>query len=104
MIEALVADRDPRVVPMLARIVDESEPLGKDHEVVLETLDGAGDGRQRRGGAGARRRRSQLRAFFGGRKLRALKERGVDGAGRASAAHEGRGRARGGGHDRRPAC
>src|SRR5439155_1902477 len=38
VIEALVADRDPRVVPMLARILDESQPLGADHDVVLETL------------------------------------------------------------------
>src|SRR5439155_5464305 len=35
-IDALVADRDPRVVPMLVRIIDESQPLGKDHEVVLD--------------------------------------------------------------------
>ena len=42
VIDALVADRDPRVVPMLARILRESEPLGKDHEVVLETLSALG--------------------------------------------------------------
>ncbi len=34
--------RDPRVVPMLVRILDESEPLGKDHDVVLDTLDALG--------------------------------------------------------------
>ncbi len=38
VIEALVAGRDTRVVPMLVRILDESEPLGKDHTVVLDTL------------------------------------------------------------------
>ena len=38
VIAALVAERDPRVVPMLVRILDESEPLGKDHLVVLDTL------------------------------------------------------------------
>jgi hypothetical protein len=38
VIEALVAGRDARVVPMLVRILDESEPLGKDHLVVLDTL------------------------------------------------------------------
>ena len=38
VIEALVAERDARVVPMLVRILDESEPLGKDHLVVLDTL------------------------------------------------------------------
>ena len=42
VIDALVAERDPRVVPMLVRIIEESEPLGKDHEVVLETLDALG--------------------------------------------------------------
>jgi HEAT repeat protein len=38
VIDALVAQRDARVVPMLVRILDESEPLGKDHLVVLDTL------------------------------------------------------------------
>ena len=38
VISALVADRDPRVAPMLIRIIEESEPMGKDHPVVLEAL------------------------------------------------------------------
>lgn len=38
VIAALVAERDPRVVPMLVRIMDESEPLGKDHSIVIDTL------------------------------------------------------------------
>ena len=38
VVEALVAGRDARVVPMLVRILEESEPLGKDHSVVLDTL------------------------------------------------------------------
>jgi hypothetical protein len=38
VVEALVAERDTRVVPMLVRILDESEPFGKDHAVVLDTL------------------------------------------------------------------
>jgi HEAT repeat protein len=38
VIDALVAERDARVVPMLVRILDESDPLGKDHAVVLDTL------------------------------------------------------------------
>ena len=41
-IETLVAQCDPRVVPMLVRIIEESEPLGKDHEVVLETIEALG--------------------------------------------------------------
>lgn len=39
VVSTLVAARDPRVVPMLARILDESTPLGADFEMVLETLD-----------------------------------------------------------------
>jgi HEAT repeat protein len=38
VIDALVSERDARVVPMLVRILEESEPLGKDHTVVLDTL------------------------------------------------------------------
>jgi HEAT repeats len=39
VIQALVGLRHPRVVPMLARIIDESDPLGRDFDVVLESLD-----------------------------------------------------------------
>lgn len=77
VIEALVAERDPRVVPMLVRILEESQPLGKDHDVVLETLEALGtvgtDAAIPALLAMARRRK-----FFGGRKLRALKDRSVD--------------------------
>jgi HEAT repeat protein len=38
VIEALVAERDPRVVPMLSRILAEIDPFGPDHEVLLDTL------------------------------------------------------------------
>jgi HEAT repeat protein len=76
VIDSLVADKDARVVPMIARIIDESEPMGKDHDVVLEALDALGTV----GSvdaipvliATARRR-----AWFGRKKLRALKERSV---------------------------
>jgi hypothetical protein len=75
--EALVAERDPRVVPMLARILEESEPLKKDHEMVLETIDALGQV-----GTDAAVpilvNMAQRRAFFGRRKLRALKEHSVD--------------------------
>jgi HEAT repeat protein len=77
VVEALVAERDPRVVPMLVRILEESEPLGKDHDVVLETIEALGtvgtDAAIPALLAMARRRK-----FFGGRKLRALKDRSVD--------------------------
>jgi hypothetical protein len=39
VITALVQERDPRVVPMLERILYESEPFGRDHGIVLETMD-----------------------------------------------------------------
>jgi hypothetical protein len=39
VVEALVAGRDPRVVPMLGRILGETDPFGPDHQVVLDTLD-----------------------------------------------------------------
>lgn len=42
VIEALVAERDPRVVPMLSRILSESDPFSDDHETVLDTLDAVG--------------------------------------------------------------
>jgi HEAT repeat protein len=76
VIDALVAGRDPRVVPALVRIVEESQPLGKDHEVVLETIDALGDVGTDAAvpvlAAAARRRR-----FLGGQRLRRLKERSV---------------------------
>ena len=39
VVEALVAERDPRVVPMLARILTDSDPFGDDHDSVLDTLE-----------------------------------------------------------------
>lgn len=39
VVEALVAERDPRVVPLLARILAESDPFGQDHQTVLDALD-----------------------------------------------------------------
>jgi HEAT repeat protein len=76
VVDALVADRDPRVVPMLARILDESEALGKDHEVVLETLSALakipGDA-----AIPALVKTVGCRGFFGRAKRRAVKERGV---------------------------
>jgi hypothetical protein len=77
VIEALVAERDPRVVPMLVRILEESQPLGKDHEVVLETIEALGTV-----GTDASVpilvTMAQRKRFLGGRKLRALKEHSVD--------------------------
>jgi HEAT repeat protein len=39
VIDALVAERDPRVVPLLSRVIAESAPLGADHIVVVEMVD-----------------------------------------------------------------
>ncbi len=77
VVDALVADKDPRIVPVLARIVAESEPLGKDHDIVLETMTAMG-------AVGSDQAVAALsglivrKAFFGRRKLRAIKQRGVD--------------------------
>jgi hypothetical protein len=38
VIDALLAQPDARIVPMLSRILEDSDPLGVDHEVVLQTL------------------------------------------------------------------
>jgi hypothetical protein len=42
VVEALVAERDSRVVPMLARILGETDPFGGDHDVVLDALNAVG--------------------------------------------------------------
>ena len=77
VVEALVAERDPRVVPMLVRILEESQPLGPDHDVVLETLEALGTvGTD--AAIPALLTMARRRKFFGGRKLRALKDRSVD--------------------------
>ena len=39
VVEALVAEKDPRVVPMLSRILSESDPFSDDHETVLDALE-----------------------------------------------------------------
>jgi hypothetical protein len=62
---------------MLARIIEESDPLGKDHEMVLETaaaLGSVGTDAAVPPLAGL----AQRKKFFGGRKLRALKTCSVD--------------------------
>jgi hypothetical protein len=73
VVAALVAERDPRVVPVLMRILNESKPFGSDHPIVLETLGAIAEvGRDEAvpGVAQVMRRRS----WFARRKSRALKE------------------------------
>jgi HEAT repeat protein len=77
VIESLVGERDPRVVPMLVRILEESEPLGKDHDVVLETIEALGTVGTDASVPGLVAMTKRKR-FLGGRKLRALKERSVN--------------------------
>lgn len=38
VIKALVGERDPRVIPMLGRVLQDSDPFGEDHQTVLDTL------------------------------------------------------------------
>ncbi|HEX4347859.1 MAG TPA: HEAT repeat domain-containing protein [Vicinamibacterales bacterium] len=76
VIDALVSDRDPRVVPMLARILDESEPLGNDHDVVLDTLTALATIPSDHAIA-AVAKTVRCRSFFSRKKQRAVKERGV---------------------------
>jgi HEAT repeat protein len=77
VIEALVGDRDARVVPMLVQIVGESDALGTDHDVVLETLTALGavgtDAAVAPIVAAV-----QVRSFWRRKKARAVKQRGVD--------------------------
>jgi hypothetical protein len=77
VIDALVSGRDARVVPMLVRILEESEPLGKDHGVVLDTLSALKivhtDKAVRPIAAMARRKR-----WFARARSRALKNTAVD--------------------------
>jgi hypothetical protein len=76
VIDALVAGKDPRVVPILVHILRESQPLGKDHEMVLETTKALGMVGSEEG-IPTLRALAGRRAFFGRRKLRALKEQSV---------------------------
>jgi HEAT repeats len=75
--EALVAERDPRVIPMLVRILEESQPLGKDHDMVLETIDAlATVGTD--GAVPILATMARKTSLFGRSKARALKEHSID--------------------------
>ena len=76
VVAALVAERDPRVVPLLVRILDESEPFGNDHAIVIETLGAVGTlgGDQ---AVPAVDRMIRKRKWFAPQKVRALKQTGV---------------------------
>ena len=70
---------------MLVRIIEESQALGKDHDVVLETIEGlATVGTD--AAVPVLATMAQRRALFGRKKLRALKERSVDALARVGGA------------------
>src|SRR5262245_7056518 len=72
VVGALVAQRDARVVPVLVRIIEESNPFGQDHAIVLETLDAlsqVGDDQALPAVTTLMRRKK----FFARKKARALK-------------------------------
>jgi hypothetical protein len=77
VIDALVAERDPRVVPLLSRVIAESAPLGADHVVVIEMVDALAQV-----GSDAALptlvTTSRVTRFFGGKKVKVLKEHAVD--------------------------
>jgi HEAT repeat protein len=76
VVAALVEERDQRAVPLLGRILAESDPIGSDHTIVLETLDAIGQV----GGDQAIPQVSTVmrrRGWFARRKLRAVKQASV---------------------------
>jgi len=76
VVTALVEERDARVGPVLARILDESDPFGTDHHIVLETLGAMADlGRDDAVPHVAQVMRR--RRWFARKKSRALKEASV---------------------------
>jgi HEAT repeat protein len=77
VIDALVAGRDPRVVPMLTRILSDTDPFGDDHQTVLDALEAVrqiGHEQAVPGVAAVMKRRKFL---FGRRKARAFKTASV---------------------------
>ena len=68
--------RDARVVPLLARLLEESQPLGRDFDMVIETLDVVGrfnDDRAVR----AIRSVARHRNWFAPRRTRRLREHSI---------------------------
>jgi HEAT repeat protein len=77
VIDVLVAGKDPRVVPILVHVLRESQPLGKDHAMVLETAKALGTiGSDE--SVPALKTLADRRSFWRQKKLRALKERSVE--------------------------
>ena len=77
VVTALVAARDPRVVPVLLRILNESEPLRSDHPIVLDTLAALGTLGQDSAIADIARL-MRRRSVFARKKVRAIKQGALD--------------------------
>jgi len=76
VVDALVAQRDARVVPVLVRILEESNPFGADHSIVLETLEAlssVGDDQAVPALSALMRKKK----FFGRRKMKAVREKSL---------------------------
>jgi len=76
VVEALVAQRDARVVPVLVRILEDSEPFGGDHSIVLESLDAlarVGDDQA----VPALSALLKKKKLFARKKVRAVREKGI---------------------------
>ena len=96
VVAALVGQSNPRIVPMLLRVLDESDPLGADHPIVLDTLAALatlGDERA----VGSIARVVRVKRLFQRRRVREVKQAGVEalrriGTGRAREALDEAGR------------
>lgn len=76
IVAALVAERDPRVVPVLMGVLDASDPAGEDFAVVLDTLKALGILNDPKA-VPAIDRTIRKRGWRGRRKLRQIKTAGV---------------------------
>lgn len=77
VVTALVAERDPRVVPVLTGVLDTSAPAGDDFDVVLDTLKALGILADDRAVASIERT-IRTRGWRGRRRLRVVKEAGIE--------------------------
>ena len=76
VVAALVAERDPRVVPVLVAVLDASDPAGEDFDVVLDTFKAIGIINDPKA-VPAIDRTIRKRGWRGRRKLRQVKAAGV---------------------------
>jgi HEAT repeat protein len=77
VIGALVGERDPRVVPMLSRILTDTDPFGPDHQTVLDALEAVKQ-LAHEGAVPAVVAVMMKKKFFGGKKASAFKRAAVD--------------------------